>query len=242
MKISNRALRLALGAMALPLLALSTPALAQEETEEPSGPLTVDIEVGAASDYRFRGISLSGKDPQVFGEVALSHESGFYGAVWASNVDADLDGSGNNVEVDWTLGYSRDVGPINLDVGAVYYSYLNRSGLNYFEFYGGIGVPVGNATVTLGAAYAPEQDNLGGADNTYVYISGELPIADTPLTLHGNFGIEDGAFGDSKKDWLIGASYDVGGGFTARLDYVDTHRSFSNLGKATALFTLTKSF
>jgi uncharacterized protein (TIGR02001 family) len=241
MKNTQLKLRLALAAMAMPLLALPTVAHAQDE-EEAAGPIEIDFEIGAFSDYRFRGLSLSGKDPEVTAELAVSHESGLYASAWASNVDADFDGKGNDIEVDWTIGFSKDVGAINLDVGAIYYSYMERSSLNYWELYGGISVPAGPATVTVGAAYAPKQDNLGGADNTYVYISGDLPIGETPLSLHGNFGIEDGAFGDSKKDWLIGASYDIGGGFTATLDYVDTARSFSPLGNATAVFSITKAF
>jgi uncharacterized protein (TIGR02001 family) len=235
-------LKILLAAAVLPLAAMPTVAFAQDEAEESAGPFEIDFELAALSDYRFRGLSLSGKDPEVTAELAVSHESGFYASAWASNVDADFDGKGNDLEVDWTVGFSKDVGPINFDAGAIFYSYINRSDLNYIELYGGITVPVSDASVTVGAAYAPKQDNLGGADNTYVYISGELPIKDTPLSLHGNFGIEDGAFGDNKKDWLVGVSYDLGSGITATLDYVDTHRSFSNLGDATAVFSISKAF
>lgn len=236
-----------LAATALPLLALPTAAFAQDETEETAGPIEIDFEVAALSDYRFRGVSLSGKDPEATAELAISHESGLYGTIWASNVDADFDGKGNDLEVDWTAGYSVDVGPVNLDGGVIYYSYLNHSDLNYFELFGGITVPAGPASITLGAAYAPKQDALIGdddikRDNTYLYISGELPISDTPLSLHGTFGYEDGAFGDKKRDWLLGASYDLGKGFTATLDYVDTHRAFSSLGDATAVFSISKAF
>lgn len=241
MRKASQKLRFVLAAAALPLLSLPTVAYAQDE-EEVTGPVEIDFELGAFSDYRFRGISLSGKDPEVTAELSISHESGLYASAWASNVDADLDGKGNDLEVDWTVGFSKDVGAINFDVGAIYYSYLNRSSLNYIEFYTGVTVPAGDASITVGAAYAPKQDNLGGEDNTYVYISGEMPIKDTPMTLHGNFGIEDGVFGDSKKDWLVGVSYDMGGGFSATLDYVDTHRSFSTLGDATAVFSITKAF
>jgi uncharacterized protein (TIGR02001 family) len=230
-----------LAAAALPLLALPGTAFAQEETEETAGPIEVDFTLSAASDYRFRGLSLTGKDPQGTAELAISHESGLYAAAWASNVDTDFDGKGNDLEVDWTIGYSKDVGPVNLDGGLIYYSYLNHADLNYFEVYGGITVPAGPASITLGAAYAPKQDNLAGLDNTYVYISGELPVKDTPFTLHGNFGIEDGVFGDNKKDWLVGVSYDVGGGLSARLDYVDTARDITGLGGPTAVFSLSYS-
>jgi uncharacterized protein (TIGR02001 family) len=159
-----------------------------------------------------------------------------------SNVDSDFGGKADEVEVDLTVGFSKDIGPINLDVGAIYYLYPNENGFDYVELYGGITVPVGAASVTVGANWAPSQDSLGNTDNTYVYISGDLPIKDTPVSVHGTFGYEDGAFADKKRDWLIGASYDIGGGFTATLDYVDTHRSFTNLGDATAVFSITKSF
>jgi uncharacterized protein (TIGR02001 family) len=241
MRNAPKSLRLALAAAALPLLSLPTVAYAQDE-EEVTGPVEIDFELGAFSDYRFRGLSLSGKDPEVTAELSISHESGLYASAWASNVDADFDGKGNDLEVDWTVGFSKDVGAINFDVGAIYYSYLNRSGLNYIEFYTGVTVPAGDASITVGAAYAPKQDNLGGADNTYVYISGEMPIKDTPVTLRGNFGIEDGVFGDSKKDWLIGISYDLGHGFSAGLDYIDTHRSYSSLGDGTAVVSITRAF
>lgn len=237
-----------LAATALPLLALPTAAFAQDDAaEEQAGPIEIDFEVAALTDYRFRGLSLSGRDPEVTAEIAVSHESGFYASAWASNVDTDFDGKGNDLEVDWTVGYSVDVGPVNLDGGVIYYSYLDHSDLNYWELYGGITVPVGNASVTVGAAYAPKQeafeDVLGfRTDNTYVYISGELPITDTPVSLHGTFGYEDGAFGDKKRDWLVGASYDLGGGFSATLDYVDTHHDFTGLGDATAVFSISKAF
>lgn len=234
--------KILLAAAALPLAAMPTVAFAQDEAEEEAGPIEIDFEVAALSDYRFRGISLSGKDPEVTASVSVSHESGLYASVWASNVDSNFGGKADELELDWTVGWSRDFGPVNLDVGAIYYTYPNENNFDYYEIYGGLTVPVGSASVTVGAAYAPSQDNLFNEDNTYVYISGDLPIKDTPVSLHGTFGLEDGAFADNKKDWVIGASYDLGSGFTATLDYVDTAHSFTSLGDATAVFSISKSF
>ncbi len=222
------------------LIAMPQISFAQDAVEEPSGPFEIDAEVGAFTDYRFRGLSLSGKDPEVTAELSISHESGLYVTAWASNVD--LGGGADDVEVDLSLGFAKDVGNVSLDGGLIAYLYPGNGSLNYLELYGSIGVPVGPATVTLGAAYAPSQNNIGSTDNTYVYISGELPFKDSPISLHGTFGYEDGAFGDKKRDWLLGASYDLGKGFTATLDYVDTARAFSTAGKATAVFSITKSF
>ncbi|MFN4113709.1 MAG: TorF family putative porin [Sphingomonadaceae bacterium] len=225
---------------ALPLLFVSSGAFAQEAEEAPAGAWEIDAEVGVHSDYRFRGISLSSKDPQVTAEVSVSHESGFYAGVWASNVA--LNTGADDVELDLFAGYAADLEGVSLDVGAVYYLYPGNSDSNYVEFLASVGIAVGPGTITVGAAYAPSQDNIGNQDNVYFYISGEMPIGETPLSLHGTFGIEDGAFGDNKRDWLIGASYDLGSGVTATVDYVDTARAFSPLGNATVVGRLTFAF
>lgn len=227
--------------MALPLMFASTAAWAQDdEGEESGGAWEVDAEIGVLSDYRFRGISLSSKDPEVTAEISVAHESGFYAGVWASNV-AINDGA-DDVELDLYAGFAPEVGAVSFDFGAVYYLYPGNSEFNYIEFLASAGTAVGPATVTVGVAYAPSQDNIGSEDNTYVYINGDLPIADTPLSVHGQFGIEDGAFGDSKRDWLLGASYDLGGGLTATVDYVDTARAYTSLGDATVVASLAFAF
>lgn len=234
-------MRKILAIAAVPLMFASTAAFAQDdESEEATGAFEVDGEVGVFSDYRFRGISLSSKDPQVTAELSVSHESGLYAGVWASNVAID-DGA-DDVEIDLYAGYATDVGALSLDVGAVYYLYPDYSDFNYVELLASVGTAVGPGTITVGAAYAPSQENLGDEDNTYFYISGEMPLGDSPLSLHGTFGIEDGAFADNKKDWLIGASYDIGSGFTATVDYVDTARAYTDLGDATVVASLTFAF
>lgn len=217
----------------------SAPAMAQD-SEEASGPLTFENEVAVATDYRFRGISLSGKDPEVTVSITASHESGLYANAWATNVA--IDGEANDAEVDLTAGYSKDIGSINIDFGGIYYLYPKNGEYNYYEFFGKASAPVGPATVTAGIAYAPSQSNIGDQSNTYYSLAGELPIGETPVTLRANFGIEDGAFGDKKKDWGVGVGYDLGKGFTASVDYIDTARAFSQLGDATVVTKVAFAF
>lgn len=218
---------------------LLVPAAAQAQDEE-TGAWEVDADLGVLSDYRFRGVSLSGKDPEVTAELSVSHESGFYAGSWLSNVD--LGDGADDLEVDLYAGYALDLGGATLDVGAIYYLYPGNGSFDYVELTGSIGTTVGPADVSLGVAYAPSQGALGDTDNTYVYIAGEMPLGDSPLSLHGSFGIEDGAFGDNKKDWLIGISADLGSGFTASAEYVDTAHSFTSLGDPTAVISLKKAF
>ena len=223
---------------ALPLALLPAPALAQD-AEEDSPAFEIDGELGVFSDYRFRGVSLTGKDPQLTAEISASHESGLYAGIWGSNVD--LGTGSDELELDFYAGYATDLGGVTLDVSALYYMYPGNDGFDYVEFAGSLSTAVGPAEMTLGVAYAPSQGALGGTDNSYVYLSGDLPIGDGPLSLHGTIGYEDGAFADNKKDWLIGASLDLGHGLTATVDYVDTARGVGNLGEPTAVFSITAS-
>jgi uncharacterized protein (TIGR02001 family) len=228
-----------LAAGAALLLPVAAQAQAQDE-EEATGAWEIDGELGLLSDYRFRGLSLTGKDPEVTAELSVAHESGFYAGTWLSNVDL---GSGNDdIEVDFYAGFATDLGGVSLDVGALYYLYPSDGSLDYLELTGSVGTTVGPADISVGVAYAPSQGALGNTDNTYVYVSGEVPLGDSPLSLHGTFGIEDGAFATNKKDWIVGVSADVGSGFTLTADYVDTAHGLSPLADATAVFSITKSF
>lgn len=219
-------------------VALPTTAQAQDADDE-AATWELDAELGAFSDYRFRGVSLSGKDPEVTAEVSVAHESGFYAGTWVSNVD--LGSGADDVEVDLYGGWATEIGLVSLDVGAIYYLYPSDGSLDYVELTGSVGASVGPASVSLGVAYAPSQGALGNTDNTYVYVASEVALTDM-ATLHGSFGIEDGAFGNSKRDWSVGVNLDVGGGFTIGGAYVDTARAFSPLADATAVFSITKSF
>ncbi len=223
---------------AIPLMMLPAQALAQDDSgEEETAAFEFDGEIGVFSDYRFRGVSLSGKDPQLTGEFSISHESGLYAGIWGSNVD--LGTGAEELELDLYAGYATDLGGVTLDVGALYYFYPGNDGFDYVEFTGSLATAVGPGEVRVGMAYAPSQGALGNTDNTYVYIAGDLPIGESPLSLHGSLGYEDGAFGDNKKDWLVGVSLDVGSGITATLDYVDTARGVGAVGEPTAVLSLT---
>lgn len=221
------------------LVGLPVAAQAQDADDE-AAEWEVDGEIGLLSDYRFRGVSLSGEDPEVTAELSVAHESGFYAGTWLSNVD--LGSGADDLEVDLYAGYATDLGGVTMDVGAIYYLYPGNGSFDYVEFTGSLGTQIGAAEMSVGVAYAPSQGALGNTDNTYVFISGDLPLGDSPLSLHGTFGYEDGAFATNKKDWLLGVSYDVGAGFTLTADYVDTAHGPVATGDATAVFSITKSF
>ena len=213
-------------------LAFAAPVAAQtvnpaDEVEaETEGPITFSANVALTSEYRFRGVDLSGGDVAVQGGLDLGHESGFYVGTWASTLDNDTVGYGD-IELDVYGGWSGDVGEgVALDVGVIGYLYPDAGpgDFDYVEFYSSLGFTFGPAETTVGVAYAPEQDSLGGTDNLYVYSDVGVGIPNTPVTLTGHLGYTDGflTFTDDGDafDWSIGAEANIYGPLTLSAAYV----------------------
>ncbi|HEU4821643.1 MAG TPA: TorF family putative porin [Qipengyuania sp.] len=213
------------------LLAPSS-ALAQDAEEEATSPVTVTGSVGLVTDYRFRGVSLSGGDPAVQGGVTLTHDSGFYVGTWASSIDDGGTDIYGDVELDLFGGWSGNVAEgVGLDVGLLYYAYpTNAAGVEaeYFEPYATVSGTLGPVQAKLGVAYAWEQDSLGGSDNLYVFTKLSAGIPNTPITLNAGLGYTDGALAppllagapdDTGLDWTIGATATVLGNVSLGVAY-----------------------
>ena len=221
--------------MAATLLAgsafVATPALAQDGAEVAGSGLTVSGNAAIVTDYRFRGVSLSGGDFAIQGGVDVAHDSGFYVGTWGSSIDAGE--AFGEMELDVYGGWSGEVSPgVTVDVGLLYYMYPSGdtgADTDYFEPYASIATTIGPVGATVGVAYAWEQDSLGGDDNLYVYTDWSLGVPNTPLTLTAHLGYTDGvlappfltgAADDSGLDWSIGATATVLGGLELGVSYV----------------------
>jgi uncharacterized protein (TIGR02001 family) len=233
----RQAVLAALGAVAL--ASIGAPVYAKD-APVPAGAWSLSGAVEANSDYRFRGVSLSGHDPQLSASLTLAHRSGIYGNVWASNVQ--LDGGAVDAETDVALGWGGQLAGFELDLGSAYYLYPAKAGFNYVEFYTKAARQLGRATVGVAVNYAPAQAALGAADNLYLSAFAEAPIGATPVIVRGSLGVEDGAFGDRKVDWRIGLRYNLGAGLGATVDYVDTARAGTPLARAGLLAGLSWGF
>jgi uncharacterized protein (TIGR02001 family) len=217
----NSILKLASLSVAVSAIAMSAPAFAQEVAEEAIGPVALTGGVAVVSDYRFRGVSLSGKDFAVQPYLTLKHESGLYVGAWGSNLSEN---DGDDVEMDLYAGFAGG-DDLTYDIGATYYLYPGVSNLNYVEFTGKLGSTVGPATVGVQLSYVPSQDNTGNDDNIYFGTNASIAVPNTPISIVGSMGIEDGAFtaGSEKVDWSLGLNAAVAG-FTLGVSYVDTNR------------------
>jgi hypothetical protein len=74
-------------------------------------------------------------------------------------------------------------------------------------------------------SYVPSQDNTGNDDNLYLGSSATIAVPNSPISIVGTLGMEDGAFtaGNDKLDWSLGLNAAVSG-FTLGASYVDTNR------------------
>lgn len=182
--------------------------------------------VTLASEYRFRGVDLSGGDIAVQGGVDLTHSSGFYVGTWGSSIDEDTVGFGHT-ELDVYGGFGGDLAEgVSFDLGVIAYLYPNAGpgDFDYIELYGSVGFELGPVETTVGVAYAPDQDSLGSTDNLYLYTDVGVAIPNTPLSVTGHLGYTDGFLtftNDAKAfDWSIGVETAVAGPVSLGVAYV----------------------
>ena len=124
--------------MVLAALALSGAAFAQTKAPEPD--YTLSYNVGAVTDYRYRGISQSRLKPALQGGVDFAHKSGFYLGTWASTIKWIKD-AGGDAPVEWDIygGYKGSFGAVGYDVGVLRYQYPSHDlavSPNTTEIYG----------------------------------------------------------------------------------------------------------
>jgi len=103
------------------------------ENSEPEPPWDLSFTLNFVSDYRARGISQTWLAPAVQGSIDLTHESGFYSGVWASNV-SDETTAGAHEEIDVYVGFGNDIKTVDgLSYTTGLYGYFYPSG-NYSKF------------------------------------------------------------------------------------------------------------
>jgi uncharacterized protein (TIGR02001 family) len=206
-------------AAALLLSVVSATAMAQF-----SGSITV------VSDYDYRGYSQTDGDWALQGSAAYSHESGFYGSVWASSLDWGPS-SDADIEVDWVVGYTNAFGDsgVNYDVGLLYYDYPGVSEADFLEIYAGLSWSLFRIKLSW-------SDDFAGFGASGWYLDGG--VAYDWENGFGVFAYAGYSFGDvfsygdglpfGAPDYLnygLGAKYTVGDHFTFDARLVGTDQS-----------------
>ncbi len=224
---------LTLSAIALAAAAtLSSGAMAQTA---PAPDFTVTGNFGVTSDYRFRGISQSDRDPAIQGGFDVAHKSGLYVGTWASTVSDWAAGPGSqNLEVDLYGGYKTEVSGVALDVGAITYRYPGSTKTsdasapnwraNTSEAY--VGLTYGPVAFKTSYVLSKNYFASSGTDNSgtlYYDLTISQEIAPKLVaSIHAGYtDYKDDAYyirnnggKFSYADYNIGLAYDIGNGFT----------------------------
>lgn len=232
MQTLTRSLVLA-GVIGLPALAASSAILAADAA--PASPHTFTGNVTIASEYIYRGIAQTNRDPALQGGFDYANVNGLYLGTWASNVswltDPGTKGLSNSLEMDFYGGYKASVGDFSYDVGVLRYYYPGSYPANYYspdttEIYGQIGykwvsLKYSHSTTDLFGWRSPtNQDSKGSG---YLDLSASYDLG-AGWGLAGHVGHQKVKnFSDaSYTDWKLGVTKDVGFG-TLGASYVGTN-------------------
>jgi uncharacterized protein (TIGR02001 family) len=237
------------------LVALSGLGANSARAEEPS---SLSGSLALTSDYAFRGLTQTNRDPALQGGLEYASASGFYVGTWGSNISWLSDGQdsvSSSLEVDGYAGFRGQWGEaVSYDVGVLYYWYPG-------SYPGGFTDPdtvegyfsVGWSILTL--KYSHAFTDLFGIDGASG--SGYLDLALSQgfaekwnFDAHVGHQRVDGYSDLDYTDWSLGVSRDLGNGFSVALAYVDTNADknlYTNafgkyVGKATGILTLSKDF
>ena len=215
--------------------AMGGAALAQDDSP------SISFNIGAATDYVFRGVSQTDENAQIYGGADLS--SGiFYAGVWASNVDF---GDSTDAEIDGYFGVTPTAGPVSLDFGAIYYGYVNApsgSDYGYWEFKAAGKVPAGPAEVGAALYYSPEF--FGGTGEALYYeINGSVPVGDK-VSISAALGHQELDGPGDYNTWNLGVGYSLNDhiGFDLRYHDTDDHEGLGNIGDSRVVLGLKASF
>lgn len=196
------ALSMAMGAMTL---AARSADLAEKKVLPPAAapaaasvPFDFAFGAKALTDYNFRGISQTDRNPAVQGYLELQGWDNFvYAGVFASNVDLP---TRPDAEVDLTFGIRPKFGPVTFDLGVIRYWYpderqLRAAGIgltprdtDYTEIAGKAAYTFAEV-FTVGANVFHAWDWLGtGANGTYVSGTAKWTTPVEGVFVSGEFG------------------------------------------------------
>ncbi|WP_144212620.1 TorF family putative porin [Shewanella donghaensis] len=160
--------------------------------------------IGATSNYLWRGVSQTGDSVAVQGGVDYENESGFYAGTWASNVDF---GDGTSYELDLYAGYGGSITEdLSYDINYLYYAYPDSPGsVDFGE------VSVGLAWKWLDVSYSHTVNGgddiasgtLDSKDMMYAQANLTFPLTEK-LSLGIHYGYSDG---DIITSWFGTDSY-----------------------------------
>lgn len=168
--------------------------------------------VGAFSNYIFRGTTYSGDSAVVQGGIDWGNDSGLYAGTWVSTLGKAGLGGG---EIDLYAGFAGEAGSMGYDLGVITYQYTSFPNTNYTEAY----VSGTFSVVTLGLNYtidAASGNKDAAFDTGDIYFYGSVDFAAGPFDTSIYAGTyqyaNDGKYGNGDISYShVGASFSKDG-------------------------------
>ena len=203
--------------------------------EEAADPLTFNV--GAVSQYRYRGIAQTHGDAALQGGLDYAHSSGLYVGAWGSTIKWIKDNSQTAnkvegpVEIDLYGGYKFEAAGLAYDVGYLRYQYQGNSlekiangtyaNANTDEVYAAVtaGVFTAKYSYSLGNLFG----NLNSKGSQYIDLSATIDMGNGySLVPHvGRQSISNNTNG-SYTDFALTLNKDFGKGLSGSLSAIAT--------------------
>ena len=173
----------------------------------------VSANIGATSNYLWRGVTQTDDAVAVQGGLDYAHESGFYAGTWASNVDF---GDAATYEADFYAGYGGEFAQdFTYDISYLYYAYPDSdSDYNFGE----VSLLLGWKWLELRYSHVVNaESDVSCADSEtdwgYIQANASFPLTEK-LSLGIHYGYSQGdvvedLFGDSYSDYNVSLSADT---------------------------------
>jgi len=129
----------------------------------------LEANIGATSNYLWRGVTQSSDDGAISGGLDYSHDSGAYIGTWVSSLGDNT----ANTEMDYYAGFSGETtSGIGYDLGYIYYAY--DAGDDFSEVYGSATV----GGVTAGVAVQVGLQGTTDPRHKYFSVSKDFELTD----------------------------------------------------------------
>ncbi len=212
--------------IALAVLALTAGSAAMAE---------LSYNIGAVSEYRYRGISQTRFEPTVQGGIDYAHASGFYLGAWGSGIKwiKDAGASKGDIELDIYGGYKGSITKdLGFDVGYLRYEYVDNkykdvTGVDAStdEIYGALSY--GPYTAKLSYSLSDLFGTPNSKGSTYLDLSATFDLGNG-FSLVPHLGSQTVANNSSASytDWSLAVVKDFGNGLSASLAAGGTDAKF----------------
>lgn len=215
------------------VLACSGAAFAQSAAPQPD--YTLSYNIGAVTEYRYRGISQTAREPALQGGIDYANKNGFYIGTWASTIKWIKDSSipagpsaKGPVEIDIYGGYKANINDdVSYDVGLLEYWYAGNTlknvtgaNANTTEVYGALTYKI------FTAKYSHSLTDLFGTPNSHG--SGYLDLsvaydAGNGYSITPHLGWQRIKGFGAYTDYSLTGAKDLGDGLSATLAIIGTN-------------------